>query len=193
MAVSEYKGHLREFDPSVADWSIFKRRIENYFVANNINDDKRKGAILLNVLSEDAYKLIHNSCMPAEPDTKKYSELIPLLEEHFKPSLSVFAARYKFYHSQKLISESPREWSARLRNLATLCDFENDQLELVLRDKFIMGYDKGPVQDRLFEEKNTATFKSVTEVAIAKATAHPSLNSGNFEPVIKKESDIHYA
>ncbi|KAJ8977378.1 hypothetical protein NQ317_015493 [Molorchus minor] len=80
-----YIGHLQEFDPANSDWSVFKRRIDNYFVANNITDDKRKGAILLNVLNEEAYKLLYNLCLPEDPERKKYSELIPLLSEYFKP------------------------------------------------------------------------------------------------------------
>ncbi|KAJ8978617.1 hypothetical protein NQ317_014545 [Molorchus minor] len=187
-----YIGHLQEFDPANSDWSVFKRRIDNYFVANNITDDKRKGAILLNVLNEEAYKLLYNLCLPEDPERKKYSELIPLLSEYFKPSLTVFAARYQFYTSRKTPSETAKEWSARVRQLAGLCQFEDQELNMVLRDHFIIGFCEGRVQDRLFEEKKSITLKEAVEIAISKSAAHPSLfNSSTSE--MKKEPEIHYA
>ncbi|KAJ8969020.1 hypothetical protein NQ314_001975 [Rhamnusium bicolor] len=156
-AHSDYVEHLREFDPADLDWSIFKRRIDNYCIANEITDENRKGAILFNVLSEEAYKLVYNWCLPTEPTDENYSELIPLLTEHFKPSLTVFAVRYQFYNSPRTSSETVRDWSARLRNLVVLCEYE--ELDMVLRDHFIVGYNKGPVQDRLFQKKKSITFK----------------------------------
>lgn len=116
MAVStgEYIGHLREFNPKTSDWSVFKRRLTNYFLANEITDDKKKSAVLLNIFNEDAYKLIFDLCLPTEPEDKTYVELVSLLSEHFKPSLTVFAARSKFYEARKVSSENAREWAARL-------------------------------------------------------------------------------
>ncbi|XP_044755016.1 uncharacterized protein LOC123313970 [Coccinella septempunctata] len=185
-------GHLREFDPAISEWSIFKRRIDNYFVANTITDEKRKGAILLNVLSEEAYKLVFNMCLPEEPETKTYKVLSDLLTNHFKPSESVFAARYKFYTAKKGSTETAKEWAARLRNFAAQCQFNNLQLEMVLRDIFIVNYDKGNVQDRLLEEKNSVTFTEMVELASAKSAAtQASMN--NWENLIKKEVDLHYA
>lgn len=189
---AEYIGHLREFDAANSDWSIFKKRIDNYFVANAITDDKRKGAILLNILNEEAYKLIYNLCLPDEPESKTYTGLSKLLSDHYKPSDSVFAARYKFYTSKKATTESAKEWSARLRNLAAACQFENIELKMVLRDIFVVAYEKGAVQDRLLEEKKTVTFDEVVELAAAKSAAQPYV-SDNLENFIKKEPELHYA
>ncbi|KAJ8917894.1 hypothetical protein NQ315_002586 [Exocentrus adspersus] len=167
-------GHLREFNPATSNWSILKKKMEaNYFVANNIMDDKRKSAILLKILNEEAYKLLYNLCLPVEPEDKKYSELIPLLSEHFKPSVTVFAARYKFYKSRRSMSESPKE-AVRVKQLAVLCEFENNQLELVLRDHFTIGYDKGHVQDRMFERKKSVTLKEAVQLAESKVAVQPS-------------------
>ncbi|KAK9719446.1 hypothetical protein QE152_g22624 [Popillia japonica] len=45
-------GILTEFDPKITDWSVHIGRVEQYFVANDITDDVRKRAILLNGLSQ---------------------------------------------------------------------------------------------------------------------------------------------
>lgn len=56
------------------------------------------------------------------------------------------------------------------------CDFEATNLEFLLRDIFIVNYDKGSVQDRLLEEKKTSTLKQVLEIAITKS----SVQTGNY-------------
>lgn len=91
---TEIIGHLREFDQRKSDWSVYKPRLENYFVANNITCSLRKRAILLNALSEEGYKLAYNLSLPITPETKPYGELITLLNNHFKTAISVFGARF---------------------------------------------------------------------------------------------------
>lgn len=182
--MAENVGHLREFDPGTSDWNIYNRRIENYFVANDIKDDKRKKAILLNLLSEEAYKLVYNLCIPEEPEKKNYNTLITLISEHFKPNLAVFGARFKFYSARKTSTESAKDWAARLRNLAACCEFEVEVLKVVLRDVFIIGYERGAVQDRLLEEKKTISFEESINIAATKSATEPF---GDGSKVIKQE------
>ncbi|KAF2905690.1 hypothetical protein ILUMI_00489 [Ignelater luminosus] len=182
-----FAGHLSEFDPANADWSVFQKRLENYFTANAIEDDKLKAAILLKSLNEDGYKLIYNLCLPIIPENKKYSELTKIFSEHFKPNLSGFAARYEFYQSKKRLNESAKEWAARIRSLAATCYFETTELEMVLRDHFIVGYDRDPLQDRLLEEKKTITLSDAIEIAASKSATKPTDNT-----FIKKEPELHF-
>lgn len=63
------------------------------------------------------------------------------------------------------------------------CDSSQDQLKLVLRDKFIIAYEAGSVQDRLMEKRKSATFQEVVELA---AGSKVSLTSAH----IKREPEI---
>lgn len=186
----ENVGHLSEFDAINSIWPIYKRRMDNYFIANEITDNKRKRAILLNLLNEETYQLVFNLCLPIEPEKKSYSDLINLIDKHFKPTVSIFAARYKFYNAKKEESESSREWIARLRSLAAACDFEATFLQIVLRDVFIIGYNPGAVQDRLLEEGVETKLEKVVAVALAKSVTKPmelSLSMVKQEP-----PEVHY-
>lgn len=106
-------GQVREFDPQICDWPIYKRRLDNYFVANNITDGAVKRAILLNALSEEGYKLIYNLSLPILPESKTFAELVDLFNKHFASSESFFAARSKFYSATKNVGENANEWAAR--------------------------------------------------------------------------------
>ncbi|XP_044751933.1 uncharacterized protein LOC123311883 [Coccinella septempunctata] len=190
---ADHVGHLREFDPENSEWSIFKKRLQSYFVANQIEDENRKSAILLNILSEDAYRLLYNLCIPDEPESKTYKDLAERLTEYYKPSGSIFGARFKFYNARKSQNESPKEWAARLKSLAAPCQFELDEMKVLLRDIFIVAYNKGPVQDRLMEEKKTLTFEEAVEVASIKSVVQPTSSSSSFENFLKKETELHFS
>lgn len=163
-------GHLREFDVKSHDWTIFKPRLVNYFEANAIQDEVRKRAIFLNLLSEQSYKLMFDLCLPAKPEAKSYSDLLKVFNKHFKTQQSVFAERFNFYNAKKMAGESINDWAARVRSLAVHCEFGNE-LSVCLRDKFIMGIGSGPVLNRLFEEDNKITFEDAIRIAGNKETS----------------------
>ncbi|KAG5884697.1 hypothetical protein JTB14_013709 [Gonioctena quinquepunctata] len=113
-------GHIREFE------TIFIRILDNYFIVNGITDNTKKLAILLNALSEEAYRLIYNLASPNKPGEKEYADLTKLFNDHFKDSESVLAYRYEFYNATKYSQESSSEWAARVRSLASCCKFDSN-------------------------------------------------------------------
>ncbi|KAG5877214.1 hypothetical protein JTB14_036422 [Gonioctena quinquepunctata] len=165
------KGHIREFDPHTSDSTIFIRRLDNYFVVNVITDNIKKRVILLNALSEEAYRLIYNLALPNKPEEKEYADLTKLFNDHFKDSESVFAYRYKFYNATKSPQESSSEWAARVRSLASCCEFDANVLDMLLRDRFVIGFENGTVQDRLFEEQKDCSFNDAIRIASCKMAA----------------------
>ncbi|KAJ8929589.1 hypothetical protein NQ314_017696 [Rhamnusium bicolor] len=161
--VTTSMGTIHEFKGNQSDWSIFKVRLEQYFIANNIKDAKVQRALLLNACDEEAYRLIYSLCVPNAPEEKTYQEILTICNKHFKSTSRPFMARYKFYSAVKHPDESVKDWAARLRNLASKCQFGNE-LEIVLRDKFIMGFD-GRIMDRLFEENADITLEKAMDIA----------------------------
>ncbi|XP_071057315.1 uncharacterized protein [Onthophagus taurus] len=168
-------GQLREFKLHVSDWNIYKARLNNYFLANTIENDDRKRAVLLNMLDEDAYRLVFNLCMPIVPELKSFDDIKEVMDGYFTPQTSIFAERIKFYESRKEKNEAVKDWATRVRSLAITCDF-GDYLEVATRDKFITGFERGAVLDRLLEEKLTVTFLKAVEIAESKMAAQDSFN-----------------
>lgn len=41
------------------DWKIYQNRLEQFFIAYNLTDEKRKAAILLTAISNDVYRIPH--------------------------------------------------------------------------------------------------------------------------------------
>lgn len=183
-------GTLREFSPD-KDWKVAKSRMENFFIANGIKSEERKRALFLNALDDPAYKLITNLCIPTAPEEKEYKELIKVFDKHFLGGESVFASRYKFYFAMKEPTESVNDWIARLRSLAANCAFEG-RLEANLLDRFVLGFNKGPIRDRLFEEDaKKVKWDAIVTIATSKeASTHCYDLTGAgppTSPAVKKE------
>lgn len=121
---------------------------------------------MLTSLSQSAYMLLENLLSPVQIDATgtTLEACIGALKTHFKPPVPVFAERHKFYTAAKSSTESINDWAVRVRALATSCDF-GQHLEVAMRDKFVMGLEKGPSRDKIFLEANTISFQRVVEIA----------------------------
>ncbi|KAJ8910316.1 hypothetical protein NQ315_012237 [Exocentrus adspersus] len=141
--------------------------------SQQITDEERKKAILLNTLSEDCYILLRNLCVPELPETKTHDQLVTLLVEHFAPVESYFSERLKFYTARRNVNESISEWEARVKSLAVNSKFGNE-LNTVMRDIFVIGLNEEKIMDRLFEEDATSatiTLAKVLKIALSKECA----------------------
>lgn len=133
------------FDPEKNQWAVFEKQLFQFFIANGVINSIRRKAIMLTSMSQNAYTLLENLLSPAQIDanTTTLEACIVAMKTHFKPPSSAFAERFKFYNATKLPTESINEWAVRVRALATACEF-GQHLETAIRDKFIMGLEKGP-------------------------------------------------
>ncbi|CAB3235846.1 unnamed protein product [Arctia plantaginis] len=112
-------------------------------------------------------------------ETVKFEELIEKLDKHFTPQRCTFADRQKFYEARRSDGESVEEWAARVRGLAVHCEF-GTALDMLLRDRFILGLAACRERDRLFEEDaGKLTFAKALEVAQQAAYARLAQPLGN--------------
>ena len=70
---------------STKDWASHVERMDQYFLANDVTDAAKKRAILLSVIGDKTYKLIHDLVTPKKPIEKSYKELVQLLTTHLEP------------------------------------------------------------------------------------------------------------
>ncbi|XP_063919420.1 uncharacterized protein K02A2.6-like [Zophobas morio] len=141
-------------------------KLTQYFVVNNITDEKIQQALLINCCTEETYKLLWNLCVPEDPTKKTFRELITLFDKHFVPPKLHLPERYKFYHAVRGRDEEIVDWASRIRHLASKCKF-GAELQVVLRDRFIMGLAEGVILDRLLEEDvSNLTFQQSVDIAV---------------------------
>ena len=76
---------MAEFSSDVDDFTEWIERLEQWFIANNIEHSERKRALFLSLIGSKGYKLIQ-SLAQNEPATKTlYEELTNLMKDHLQP------------------------------------------------------------------------------------------------------------
>ena len=55
-----HHGHIEEFAGNADDWTAYAKRLEHYFMANEVTALEKKRAILLSCCGSNMYKLIRN-------------------------------------------------------------------------------------------------------------------------------------
>ena len=161
-------GCMDHFNPNLEDFDTYVSRIELFFVANGVKDEK-KVASFLTLGGPKIYSLARNLLSPNDPATQTYDVIIAALKEHFKPKVIVIFERYNFYSRVQKSGETVADFVAGLKSLAHTCDF-GDQLNNVLRDRFVMGLSNSETQRTLLSESDL-TFKRALEVASAREAA----------------------
>ena len=77
-------GVLGPFDIQRDNWASYKERLEQFFIANNVDDVKRV-AVLLSVIGAKSYELLRSLTAPEKPAQKSFDQLCTLLENHLAP------------------------------------------------------------------------------------------------------------
>lgn len=192
--MNAFLGNLSLFDHKNSEWQIYKGKLTQFLKINGVKDDVKSG-ILLCHLTEETYRLVLNLAFPKELETLSYEDLVKLLDSHFKPKKCTFVDKTKFFGASRTTGETVGEWAARLRGLATYCDF-GTALETNLRDRFVLGLSAGPERDKLFEQNpSTLTLSRAIEMAEQAACAKEAkaLLGSVSEAISIKEEPVYRA
>ena len=152
-----------------------------YFLANDIEDNKKRTATFLTLIGKETYSLLSSLMTPDKPSSKKADELSKILSDHLQPVPIVIAERYKFYSRVQEESESVANYVAELRRLTIHCDFKTF-LDEALRDKFVCGLTDSAIRKRLLTEKKLTLTSAVD---MAKTMERSASENKLMEPDIK--------
>ena len=161
-------GKIESFDDTNENWETYVERVEQFFLANNIDDD-HKVPTLLSLIGGKTYALLRDLLAPEKPATKSFQQIVTTLQEHLSPKPLEIAERFRFYKRNQHEGESILSYVAELRKLATHCNFGGN-LNEALRDRLVCGLRNMQIQKRLLSEAKLMYSKAV-EIAVAMETA----------------------
>ena len=147
MATPTLIGHIEPFQLGSDDWDQYTERLEQYFLANGIPEDKRVAAFVT-IVGGKTYSLMSNILAPRKPPDLPYADLVAAMKAHLKPKPLVIVERFQFHRRNQAESESVSEYVAELRKLADRCVF-GEYLEQALRDRLVCGLRNEAIQRRL--------------------------------------------
>lgn len=172
-------GKLGEFKKEKETFDNYVERLEQYFLANETQNEK-KASIFLAVIGSEAYATLKNVLQPGKPSEKSYADMVKELKSYYMPKPLVISERFKFNKRNQKDSEDINSYVVELKRLATFCEFDaflND----ALRDRFVCGLKSEVIQRKLLSEDGL-TFEKAVQLAQAMEMADrdtASFNSGS--------------
>ena len=103
-------------------WKKYLTKFENFLVAMNITEDKRKVAMLFHFGGDYVRDFIDN----AVPKMEGYDATVEYLNKHLNPKTSDTFEIYKFQKTIQNNDESIQQFCNCLRSIANRCNFENE-------------------------------------------------------------------
>ena len=146
-------GRINSFDLKTDNITEYIERVEQYFKANDVTDEKKQTAIFSTVIGNETHSLLRNLLAPKLPAGKTVKTLSETLIDHVKPQPIIVAERYKFYCKDQSENEAITVYLAELRKLTLNCDFKVF-LGQALRDRFVCGLQSNSIRRTLLPQKN---------------------------------------
>ena len=161
-------GTVGPFDDADKTFELYLSRVESFFLANDIADDK-KLHVFLSLIGPKTFKLVTNLLSPIQPNKASLHAITSALKKHYEPQVNIIYERFKFYKRNQDAGESVSAYVAALKALASTCKFV-DTLKEYLRDRLVAGIFDDATQRTLLTIKDL-TFDLAFETACAREAA----------------------
>ncbi|UYV61178.1 K02A2.6-like [Cordylochernes scorpioides] len=167
---------IEKFDETTESWERYTERLEYFFEANNIDQNKKK-AIFLTLLTPTVYNLLYDLCIPKKlSDVENtYPVLVSKLKNHFNPTPSAIVERSKFSNRARRPGEKISIYIAELKKMAEYCKF-GSTIDEAIRDRLIAGIEDDNIQRKLLGEGDSLTLHRAIEIALALEAAAQDAN-----------------
>ena len=161
-------GKLEEFDETCGNWSAYIERVEQYFLANDV-DDEKKVPVLLTVIGGKTYSLLQTLTSLDKPSTKSFEEIVAILQGHLSPKPLLITEQFRFHKRDQREDGNNDTYVAEIKKLSEHCEF-GTALNDSLRDRFVCKLHHESIQKRLLV-KTSLTFEKAPKLVVPMETA----------------------
>ena len=147
---------LRIHGSNIADnWKRFHEQWEDYEVAVGLNgeDKKKRGAILLTCVGNEAYDVYRSFEFPPGVDRKDIDNITAAFTKFCVGQVNVTYERYIFNRRNQENQERFEVFLGEIRRLARTCEF-GDVLDSMLRDRIVCGLRDDATRRKLLQVRD---------------------------------------
>ena len=123
-------------------WKKWLNKFENFLLVCNVTDDKRKKAMFLHYIGDEAYEIYDSftdtekgiGAMKIEADKNipdEYTKVIDSFTKYFTPKKNLSYEVFKFRQLFQQTDESMNSYHTKLKTIAANCEFANPDREIV--------------------------------------------------------------
>ena len=115
-------GTISEYNPDKEDFYMYKKRLEVWMKVNKIDNDD-KAQVFRAIVGPSAFEIITNMCIPDDPATTSYADVIKIAETHFRVSRNTVTERVVFRERKQKVGESISQYIVELKMLSRHCNY----------------------------------------------------------------------
>ncbi|XP_044005925.1 uncharacterized protein K02A2.6-like [Aphidius gifuensis] len=145
-------------------WKNWKKKFENYLEAAGFNattiTDKRRVAILINLLGDDAMEIYNTFVYDTGEKDDVLKDVLQKFENYCLPKVNQTVERFNFFQITQQEGENFDSFVTKLRTAAVTCDF-GEQKDSLIRDRVICCIRDSGLQRRLLRESEITLSKVV--------------------------------
>ena len=142
-------------DGNVADsWRLFKQKWQNYSVITNLNRQEMsyQVALLLHTLEDEALKIYNGFSFANTESERTVNEILEKFDNFAVGEVNETYERFMYYKRDQKESESFESFFACVRILIKSCNFCENCINSILRDRIILGIRNPETQSELLKE-----------------------------------------
>lgn len=178
-------------DSASARWERWIRRFDNFVVARDIDDDRRKKAMLLHYAGEAVFELSESVGVV---DSDNYAETKDKLTAYFTPKRNEEYEVFVFRQSQQHTGETLDQFHARLQLLSKNCNFQDKSREI--KSQIIQKCTMPKIREKGLSEATISLDRLLTYGRTLESTMHQSsvmgTNAASTTNVNAVSSDRHH-
>ena len=144
------------------NWRRFKQQLEIYFIASGQDEahNKVKVSLLLNFGGEEAIEVFNTFTFETEDDKWIYKTVLSKFEEYCNPRKNVVFERYMYWKTTQE-EETVDQYVTTLRKKIKNCEYPQQIVDEMLRDKLVFGVKDINIKERLLREAELTLEKAM--------------------------------
>lgn len=170
-------------------WEKWKRALEIYFLAANIDTGAKKRATLLHIGGlglQEVYYNLPGAHVDEIENVDVYKVAIEKLDQYFSPKQSRYFERYMFRLMKQEEGERFEAFLLRLRNQADKCQYADKEENLI--DQIVEKSRSAELRKKILSAGDSVTLQQVITIAITLETVNRQLDTFD-KPGSSKISD----
>lgn len=157
------------YDESTNDFDSYLERLEYFFQANDIEDDKKVSSFLT-IIGDVLFKKLKGLIHPKKFKDFTFKQLTDVMKKHYKPKVIDIYERFQLRKRTQKEGESISDFVSSLKTLASSCNYSEEVLKVNLLETFVVGLRDESTQSKLLS-MDDLTFDEAVKTAAAREVA----------------------
>ena len=137
------------------NWKLFKQKWINYSIITNLKAHPRRYAValFLHTIGDNALKIYNGLAFPNEENIT-VADIIAKFDTFAVGGTNETYKRFLFNKRNQLDGESDETFLAAIRSLIKTCNYCENCIDSILRDRIVLGIRDTTTQTALLKERN---------------------------------------